>query len=496
MALSERDAKALLDVHELYLQLLQQTLGHTVPLPAGLEKLSNTLTESDRAELEAPLRNWLDVLDLAITAPMLRDAFKTQPRGSLLSSLLHHYVNKARHNDSDRDKTDFIVTLLFRTPESSPNSWDPSGMSFGGVIIPPFEAYVMRVLGISDPPFMPAEHMQIVREFDYLFQEIEDLRYFDQMIDSGVIQKSRDLKHSLGVSFYHPHVLATIASYNVYFGRRFDELFHAATKLIKEFADRLQAEGGSLMARVDGDVIVKQLAEVEGNKILQTEYGRAQDQLRMLSKFKKAVDVRKGTRENAAAAAAMKQAQQGAPPPRPLGEAAISPMAAPAGSTLNSGLEDMKFNSMSSSIRNFVRDMSPRDAVEVPVRHGTVLLTAAEAEAFRADYTNEKSFRADLVNILISNVTLLARMAMELADFKAKRNSAYLWKPHADSLTHLLSLSQTTMDKASEISATADARGLKDKAECIRASTERVREQVQTVAKTLQTMGTNQAGTY
>lgn len=495
MPLSERDFKALLDVHEFYLLLLKQILGHDVPLPAGISQLSQ---EEDRAKAETMLRNWLNLLDLAITAPMLRDAFKTKPQGTLTASLLYHYVTKSTHNDVDRDKADFIVTFLFRTPEASATAWDASGMSFGGIILPPFEAFLMRTLGLTEAPFLPAEHKQVAQEFQFLFEEIEDLRYFDQLVDSGVIQKARDLKHSLGSSFYHPQVLATVASYNVYFGRRFDELFHAATKLIKEFADRLQAEGGSLMARVDGDVIVKQLAEVEGNKILETEYGRAQDQLRMLSKFKKAVDVRKGTKDTAAAAAAAfkQSAAANVPAAKPAEEPATAPISAPLGAALNSSLEEIKFTSMSESIRNLVRAAPPRDTVEIPVRHGTLLLTAAEAEAFRADYANEKSFRADLVNVLMSDVTVLARMAMELADFKAKRNSAYLWKPHADSLSHLLGLSQTILQKGEEISETADKRGLKDKAATVRASMERVREQVQLVAKALQSMGTNQAGIY
>lgn len=498
MALSERDMKALLEVHEFYLRLLKQTLGHDVPLPAGLDKVGKETNDEERNQSETVLRTWLDLLDLAITAPMLRDAFKTLARGPVTASLLYHYVTKGTHNDVDRDKADFIVTLLFRTPEASATTWDASGMSFGGIILPPFEAYLLRTLGMKDAPFLPAQHEQIAQEFNFLFEEIEDLRYFDQLIDSGVIQKARDLKQSLGASFYHPHVLATIASYNVYFGKRFDELFHAATKLIKEFADRLQAEGGSLMARVDGDVIVKQLAEVEGNKILATEYGRAQDQLRMLSKFKKAVDVRKGTKDTvAAAAAALKQPIGGpATAQKPPAEAGSTPLSTPLGASLNSSLEEMKFNSMLESIRTFVRGAPPRDNIEVPVRHGTLLLTSSEADAFRADYTHEKSFRADMVNILISDVTLLARLAMELADFKAKRNSAYLWKPHADSLSHLLGLSQAATERGEEIATTAEQRGLKDKADMVRGSMERVREQVQVVAKALQTMGTNQAGTY
>ena len=495
MALSNRDTRTLLDVHDFYLRILKQLLGHDVPIPTGLENLG---MESAVPERELELRHWLDLLDLAITAPMLRDAFKIQPRDTLTTSLLYHYVNKATHTDTDRDKADFIVTLLFRTPEASATSWDASGRSFGESVVPPFEAYLLRTLGMTEAPFLPAEYQQMAREFNFICEEIEDFRHFDQLIDSGIIQKARDLKHSLDAAFYHPHILAVIAAYNVYFGKRFDSLFHAATKQIKDFAERLQKEGGSVMARVDGDVIVKQLADVQENELLQIEYGQAQDQLRMLSKFKKAVDIRRGTKEVGTAAAAAVRQPLGGPAATlsPKSENVIVPTASPVAMGLSSSLEDIKFSSMADSIRNFVRGSEAKDAVTVPMRHGALALNAAEADAFRTDHTNEKSFRADLANVLVSNVTLLTRMNAELTDFKTKRNSAYLWKPHADSLSHLLNLSQVTIEKAEEVASTAEKRGLKDKTEIVRASIERLREQVRLVVTALQTMGTNQSGTY
>ena len=70
--------------------------------------------------------------------------------------------------------------------------------------------------------------MQLVREFQFLRQEVADFRHFDELIDSGVMQKVRDIKQSLDASFLHPSVLATVAAYNVYFGERFDSLFKRA----------------------------------------------------------------------------------------------------------------------------------------------------------------------------------------------------------------------------------------------------------------------------
>ena len=82
-------------------------------------------------------------------------------------------------------------------------------------------------------------------------------------MDSGIIARVRELKASLGDSFYHPGVLATLAPYNAAFGDRFDTLFSAAANEIKEFANRLEELGGSILSTVDGvEVTVEHVASL------------------------------------------------------------------------------------------------------------------------------------------------------------------------------------------------------------------------------------------
>src|SRR3954465_1037834 len=99
------------------------------------------------------------------------------------------------------------------------------------------------------------------------------LPHFDTLMDSGIMQRVRDIKQRFGTSFYHPRVLATIAEYNMFMGERFDELFREAARSIKQFATSVQQAGASIMARVEGDVTVKQLADVQEDQILGAEYG-------------------------------------------------------------------------------------------------------------------------------------------------------------------------------------------------------------------------------
>lgn len=497
MTQADPELQVLLNTHEFFLRVVGAVLGHEIPLPESLQG----------ARIDpGVLTRWLNLLDLAITAPMMRDALRQNIPTATAASLLRYYTGKQRHSDTDRDKTDFVVTHLFRSP-ASPELWDARGLFFGGgKTYPPFESALMQMLGLQQSPPLAEEHRQLVREFEFMAEEVEDYRHFDALIDSGVMQRVRDIKHSLGVSFYHPHVLSIVAAYNVFFGTRFDRLFHEATQQIKSFAEKVKSEGGSIMTRVDGDVIVKQLADVEERRILQTEYGKAQDQFRQLSKFKKAVDHRRGTREAPAAMAASAPAP--VPPVMPKRTPAIMP---PSPIELNgtsasvaehvesaptlSG-EEVRLKSMAETIRNFVRAADPKSAHIVPVRHGNIVLTPPETDAFRADYTGEKSFRADYVNAMVSIVSLIGRMQAELADFKAKRNSAYLWKPHADSLSYMLKMGREIDSRAMVLAELAERRGLVDKMNAVNQSLAKLREQVQIVAEALQTLDTGKRDAY
>jgi ferritin len=80
-------------------------------------------------------------------------------------------------------------------------------------------------------------------------------------------------------------------------------------------------------------------------------------------------------------------------------------------------------------------------------------------------------------------------MLTELADYRSKQQSAYLWKPHADSLAYLLRLSQESLEHGQKLITLAQERGLVDKAKAISASLERLQEQVKIVADALRSLG-------
>jgi hypothetical protein len=510
-------------VNDFYLRLLERHLGHPVPAPGSPLAAGETKDgANDPAASIQKLERWLHLLDLAISAPMVRDALIEPPSTESAESVFRYCVRKASPADSERDKTDFLGTFLLRNPA-------------GGVVRPTitltsssseatpyltrleqaqaFEKDIWRILGRNVYP-LPPEHDQLLREFQYLHQEADDLRHFDQLMDCGILQRVRELKTNLGASFYHPRVLSTTAVYNVYFGKRFDDLFREAATQIKAFAAKVQQDGGSILSRVDGEVTVKNLADVEENSIMKQEYGKAQENFRKVSRFKKAVDSRRsrpGTprqpssmsgpptgsfpavRSTSAAPstgahpAPSAAAAASARPPSPPQPAAVPLAEAPGKSTPAAHtIEEARARGMIESIRNFVRAADPASAHIIPLRGGTITLTPPETEAFKTDYSGEKSFRSDYSAILTYLVALHARMQSEVEDYKSKRDSAYLWKPHADSLACLLTLANKALQESGDVCVRGEQRGLGEKVRTMYATQEKLRNQIKLVAEVLQ----------
>ena len=138
----------------------------------------------------------------------------------------------------------------------------------------PFEIALIEILADSDVPSLPEEHVQLLRRFDPLREEVARFRDFNALMDSGIIGRVRELKQWLDASFYHPGVLATVSAYNATFGKKFDELFAKALDEIKNFGQALEEMGGTILTTVDGvEVTVEHVAAIEGKQMLEADYG-------------------------------------------------------------------------------------------------------------------------------------------------------------------------------------------------------------------------------
>ena len=212
-------------------------------------------------------------------------------------------------------------------------------------------------------------------------------------MDSGIIQRVRQLKSSLGESIYHPGVLATLAPYNAAFGDRFDTLFDAAAKEIKDYSRRLEELGGSILSTVDGvEVTVEHVAALNQEALMQGGLQRGPGKIPPRRPAEKRI--------GAPPADPPRQPQtprtwltQLALVARPLLPRWLRPQLRrmfPLPSRPQAlSVEEAKLRRVEESIRVFVRVADPKFRQIVPMRYFNLMLSPAEIEAYTADYLEQ-----------------------------------------------------------------------------------------------------------
>ena len=465
-------------VQGFYEKLLQESVEGEVPVPAGLETVS-LQGENDVGETLGTMRRWLRLLDMAISPSMLRRAFDAELDPEIAEAMLRYFVRKKDHSEPDRDKTDIVATFLYRHPRV-PGQWEQRGYGLDGSLpLSPFEIALLEILADADLPPLPEEHLQILRRFDSLEEQVLRFRDFNALLESGIIQTVRQLKQSLENSFFHPGVLATIAPYNATFGSRFDELFREASKEIKTFADDLEEHGGTILGSVDGvDVTVDQVKGMDENGLLQLDYFDALDKFRRVSKLKQTLEEKPPVKHGSKTA-------RPAQPVKTSTKTNVVPSARPAFNLKamrkavtgqQMAAEETKLLKVEESVRIFVRVADPKFRQVVPMRFFNLTLTPAEAEAYCADYLEEKSLRAGVARVLLRLVAVTARLITELEELKRANNSPSIWKLHADSLVTLIEIASNATENSERVSTLASQRGHRQQVDEIQTSLNKLRD--------------------
>lgn len=483
---SKWELALLATVQSFYQRLLSDQLGGELPVPAELtaDAISHC---SDVKSTLARMHLWIQVLDMAITPAMLRlGVSDLDPE--VAEALLRYF---ARHRDDsadNRDKTDLVATFLFRHPRVA-GQWERRGYGLDGSIpLSPFEIALLEILSESDVPVLSDKDVQQLREFGPLLEQANRFQDFSALIDSGIIERVRELKLSLGESIYHPGVMATLAPYNAAFGDRFTTLFNAAAHEIKDFAQRLEQMGGTILSTLDGvEVTVEHIHALNQDALLKVDYTAALEKFRRVARLKKELERRppirraniNTTHPTPASASASASASAGT-----AAAPALAPQYVPAAITPQAlSLEEAKLRRVEESIRVFVRVADPKFRQIVPMRYFNLTLTPAEVEVYTADYLEQAGPRADAARMLLRIVAVIARITTEIEELKRSRNSPSLWKLHADSLVVLIDLSRRLAEAVIRLCATTDNQASPATVEPLHTSLENLRERTAEAAK-------------
>jgi hypothetical protein len=152
--------------------------------------------------------------------------------------------------------------------------------------------------------------------------------------------------------------------------------------------------------------------------------------------------------------------------------------------------EESRIRSVEASIRSWVRAADARCRLAVPMKFGNFVLAAPEADAYCADFCEEKSFRGDNARVLVRMVAVMARIQAETEELRQRQNSAHLWKPHADALLLLEAAATQAIQSAFAVLQLANQRGLAEKAKFLSTTMDRLRNRVTLAQEALALVGT------
>lgn len=471
-------------VQSFYQRLLSDQLGGELPAPAELAPDAISHADDVRHTLDQ-MQRWIQLLDMAITPAMLRLGVQSDLDPEVAEALLRFFARHRDDSGANRDKTDLVATFLFRHPRVA-GQWEQRGYGLDGSIpLSPFEIALLEILSESDVPILSENDVQLLREFGPLLDQANRFQDFSALMDSGIIQRVRELKSKLGESIYHPGVLATLAPYNAAFGDRFHSLFAAATQEIKDFASRLEELGGSILSTVDGvEVTVEHVAALNQEALLKVDYGSALEKFRRVSRLKKELERRPPIRRSAADHPAVAHtvgagAAAAAPALAPKYiAAAITPQAL--------SVEEAKLRRVEESIRVFVRVADPKFRQIVPMRYFNLMLTPAEVEAYTADYLEQPGTRADAARMLLRLVAVTARITTEMEELKRARNSRSVWKLHADALVVLIDLAKRLAEAVDRLAVVFSEKSESQaNSEPLRRSLDKLREHIAEASKVI-----------
>jgi len=485
--------------HSFYRKLLEDFLGEELLVPKGLEAEAISQPDIDLHDTLERMRRWLRLLDLAVTTASLRHGLAADGDPEVAEALLRYYARKPSPSDADRDKTDFAATFLYRNPRVA-GQWETRGMAIDGVTpMSPFEIALMEILADNEPPDLSEETALLLYELDSLRDQAEVLNDFDEIMELAIVQRGRRLKQLLGDHFYHPAVLNSITTYNVTLGRRFQTLFRDAAREIKGFARSMQNDGGNPQRKLDGDVTVSDVAGMEEDEVLGTEYNIAQERFSRMLRVKKALESHKpgaGTdhapRPGYSTTPSYIPAPSSAPSitvpafARTGAGAASAPALRPVALAYDGKQEEPRMQSVADSIRAFVLAAGTGVREVVPMRSFNLVLTTAETDAFCADFIGEDSLRGETVRMLVRIVAILTRMGTEYNELKQRQKAPTLAKPHADALRHLLQLANTSAEEADGLFFELEQQGLTVFAAAMLQSLDRLRGRAEFILDILQ----------
>jgi hypothetical protein len=215
-------------LYPLYVALAREFV---IELPPCTDLESNVAAPPQESIEQA--RRWFVDLDEQIHVHQLRQFLQTTSLNSeeALRNWLIHFLHKARHNEADRDKVDFLLVQYF------------SQCATTGLQDPDIDLqYVAQVL---EPVLGPVE-LNLPEGLGLAEQLIEEAaicKDLNELFTSQVLEKGRKLKASLAENYFNPSILVAFTRFDFLIRRIFFRLMHQDLNGILDGLRELETRG-------------------------------------------------------------------------------------------------------------------------------------------------------------------------------------------------------------------------------------------------------------
>jgi len=177
-------------------------------------------------------REWFREVDQRIQVYQLRQFLQTTTLTSDegLRQLLLHHLHKPEHNDSDRDKIDFLLVQYF-------SHCAPSRLGDADVDLEYVSQVLEPVLGTVDLT-LPER----LNPLDGLLSEANACKGLSELLTSRILEKGRKLKTS-GGDYYQPAAMVAFARFSFLMRRTFFRFMHQDLNAILDGLRQLEVNG-------------------------------------------------------------------------------------------------------------------------------------------------------------------------------------------------------------------------------------------------------------
>jgi hypothetical protein len=274
-----------LQLHPIYLELAREFV---IDAPA-CSALNEPVDAPDQETVQQA-EQWLNDMDERIHVHQLRQFLQTSSivKSEGLATLIQHYLSKPNHNDSCRDKIDFLLVQYFS--QKAPAELDDDG------------ADLAYVAGELEPLLGKVELKAPVwlNALDRVLESARRCKSLDELLHGGVLEQGRKAKGQAGELFYMPIALVAFTRFGYLMRRAFfrlmltdlNNILDGLTQLEERGVETIDCRRAQFSAQ---EPIVRLRMICQSWKVMfQAEYSSGQP-LRMLVDLRASVDAALGS---------------------------------------------------------------------------------------------------------------------------------------------------------------------------------------------------------